>query len=98
MRYIEFRDTIGKELRRVPSGLTWAALKSRLKLPYRIPCPEWVKQMEKEIGLLRERGSGRAFIWKVLPTKAAKASASRRPVRLKSADQAGPVAHGRAGV
>jgi hypothetical protein len=63
MRYVEFRDAIWEELRRVPAGLTRAALKARLKLPYTIPCPEWVKQMEREIGLLRKRGSGRAYTW-----------------------------------
>ena len=57
MRYTEFRDAIHNELRRVPSGLTWAALKKRLELPYSIPCPEWVKQMEQEVGLVRAEPS-----------------------------------------
>ncbi|MFI5380886.1 MAG: hypothetical protein ACHRHE_16430 [Tepidisphaerales bacterium] len=65
MRYVDFRDAIADELRRFPAGLTWAELKQRLKLPYKIPCPEWVRQLEQEIGLSRERGSGRALIWKV---------------------------------
>ena len=71
MRYVEFRDAIKGELRSVPAGLTWADLKKRLKLPYDSPCPEWVKQMEQEIGLSRERVSGRAFTWRVLPRKSA---------------------------
>ena len=75
VRYVEFRDAIKNELRRVPAGLTWADLKKRLKLPYDIPCPEWVKQMEQEIGLSRERGSGRALTWRVSPRKAAKVAA-----------------------
>jgi hypothetical protein len=65
MHYVNFRDAIQSELRRVPAGLTWAQLKQRLKLPYKTPCPEWVKQMEQEIGLSRQRGSGRAFTWRV---------------------------------
>ena len=40
MRYVEFRDAISDELRRCPFGLTWATLKSRLRLPYSTPCPE----------------------------------------------------------
>ncbi len=75
MRYVEFRDAIKSELRRVPAGLTWAELKKRLKLPYDIPCPEWVKQMEQEIGLSRERGSGRAFTWRISPRKSEKVAA-----------------------
>jgi hypothetical protein len=69
MRYVEFRDAIRSELRRFPAGLTWADLKKRLKLPYAAPCPEWVKQMEQEIGLSRERGSGRALVWRVSSKK-----------------------------
>jgi hypothetical protein len=98
MRYVEFRDAIGKELRRVPSGLTWAALKSRLKLPYSTPCPEWLKQMEQDIGLSRERGSGRAFTWKISPATAAKVPPSGPRARLKSANRTLHVAHGRADV
>jgi hypothetical protein len=77
MRYAEFRDAIKGELRRVPAGLTWAALKKRLKLPYDSPCPEWVKQMEQEIGLSRERGPGRAFTWRVSLKKSKKSARPR---------------------
>jgi len=65
MRYVEFRDSIQHELRRNVAGLTWAQLRERLGLPYDRPCPVWTKQLEREIGLSRDRGSGRALIWKV---------------------------------
>lgn len=65
MRYDEFRDLIQTELRRSGDGLTWSQLKDRLDLPYERPCPEWVKRMEREIGLLREKGDGRAYVWTV---------------------------------
>ena len=65
MRYVDFRDRIKNDLRRNPQGFTWRQLKERLDLPYQSPCQEWVKRLEKEIGLKREKGSGRAFIWKV---------------------------------
>jgi hypothetical protein len=48
MRYVDFRDQIITELRRSKSGLTWKELKEKLDLPYRTPCPEWVKRMEEE--------------------------------------------------
>jgi hypothetical protein len=63
MRYQDFRDGIQEELRQNPAGLTWAELRERLDLPYRQPCPEWVKRMEEETGLSRARGSGRAYVW-----------------------------------
>ena len=68
MRYIEFRDAIQGELVRCPEGLTWIQLKNRLALPYDRPCPSWVKQLEKEIGLSRTRGNERAYVWKTPPT------------------------------
>ena len=65
MRYVDFRDTIQAELQQNRAGLTWAELKRRLDLPYERPCGNWVGRMEQEIGLLRTRGEGRAYIWKI---------------------------------
>jgi len=67
MRYVEFRDAIAGELRRNPKGLTWAELKAQRALPYERPCPTWTRQLEKEIGLSRAKGSGRAYVWKIPP-------------------------------
>lgn len=63
MRYVDFRDQIQKALRRNPRGLTWPELRDRLDLPYTQPCSTWVKQMEEEIGLIRTKGTGRAYVW-----------------------------------
>ncbi|SKA76394.1 hypothetical protein SAMN02745166_00164 [Prosthecobacter debontii] len=65
MRYIEFRDSIQAELRRSSSGLTWNQLRERLDLPYTRPCPEWTKDLEQEIGLVRVKGQGRAYVWRL---------------------------------
>ena len=65
MRYVDFKDQIQQELCQNPTGLTWAQLKDRLDLPYDRPCPAWLERLEQEIGLLRVRGSGRAFVWKI---------------------------------
>lgn len=51
MRYAEYRDAIRRELRGARDGLTWAKLKQRLDLPYNVPCPEWTRRLEEEIGL-----------------------------------------------
>jgi hypothetical protein len=61
MKYTEFRDVVMAELRR--RSMTWAELRDRLDLPYSRPCPEWVRKME-ESGLVREKGSGRALVWR----------------------------------
>ena len=65
MRYVDFRDSICRELRRQRQGLTWPELRDRLNLPYKSPCSEWVQRMERENGLTRTPGSGRAYIWKI---------------------------------
>jgi hypothetical protein len=65
MRYIDFRNQIQTELRRNPAGLTWPELKARRDLPYERPCPEWVKRLEKDIGLKRLRSEKRAHVWTV---------------------------------
>jgi len=63
MRYVDFREMIRNELQNNPKGSTWAELKESLKLSYSKPCPTWVKNMEREIGLVRFKGSGRALLW-----------------------------------
>jgi len=68
MRFSEFKDAIDRELRRSPQGLTWLELQRRLKLPYDRPCPTWTNKLQKEIGLSRKKGTGRAFLWSV-PTR-----------------------------
>ncbi len=65
MRYIEFREAISDALRRHPEGLTWAELRQRLALGYERPCPTWTRNLEREIGLSRQKRSGRAFVWRV---------------------------------
>jgi hypothetical protein len=65
MKYVDYRDSIRRELSGNLEGLTWAQLQSKLSLPYDRPCPTWTKQLEQEIGLVRVKGSGRALVWKL---------------------------------
>lgn len=65
MRYVEFRDSIKQALINQPQGMTWKELKTTINLPYKQPCPEWIKQLEVDINLVRERCGGRAYIWKI---------------------------------
>jgi hypothetical protein len=66
MRYIDFKSKILTELKRHPRGFTWGELKSRLDLPYKTPCQEWVNRMESEDGLRRVKGDGRALVWRIM--------------------------------
>jgi len=68
MRYVEFRDSIRSYLRSHREGATWKELKTKIGLPYDIPCPTWVHRMESEIGLARVSGTG-GKVWKLHPRK-----------------------------
>jgi len=63
MRYIDFRDSILEELEGNAGGLTWKELRERLDLPCSRPCQEWIGRMERENGLVRSPGAGRALLW-----------------------------------
>ncbi len=63
MTYLEFKTTLQRHLKKHPAGATWAELRDTLKLPYDRPCPTWTRQLEKDIGLVRRKGDGRAFVW-----------------------------------
>ena len=65
MTYAAFKSAIAGELKRHRAGRTWKELRSRLKLPYDRPCPDWTRRLESEIGLERIRGEGRALVWRV---------------------------------
>ena len=65
MTYVTYKTAIAGELKRHRTGRTWSELQSRLKLPYDRPCPEWTRKLESEIGLVREKGEGRALVWRV---------------------------------
>jgi hypothetical protein len=65
MTYALFRSTIQTRLRRSPAGMSWKDLRQALRLPYRRPCPEWVRALESDIGLERVKSTGRALVWRV---------------------------------
>ena len=68
MTYLEFKTTIQRHLKRHSSGATWKELRDTLKLPYDRPCPEWTRQLEQDIGLVRRKGTGRGLRWTLHPT------------------------------
>lgn len=65
MTYEEFRQIIKEELEKVPKGLNWTQIRERrTELYQRWPANQWVRQMEKDIGLIREKIKGRT-IWRI---------------------------------
>jgi len=64
MSYDQFRDLIQAKLRERRRGMTWRELRDDLELPYDRPCPEWTRRLESDIGLIRQKGTGNAFVWR----------------------------------
>jgi hypothetical protein len=62
--YEEFRDLIKKALEYSDSGMTWTELRDHLKFAQIVPNNKWVRQMEKEIGLMRLKHP-RGIVWRV---------------------------------
>lgn len=62
MTYEEFKQIIKDELEKTPDGLTWTQIRERRpELYQRFPANQWVRQMEKDIGLVREKVKGKVY-------------------------------------
>lgn len=64
--YEHFRDAILKTLRPEPNGLTWTEIRTRGKLPQKLPNNVWVKRMETDpaIGLIRAKDEHGILRWR----------------------------------
>jgi hypothetical protein len=65
MDYNEFRDRIRKVLEYNDKGMTWTEIRALLKLDQVVPNNKWVRQLEKDIALLRTRRSDGTIVWRV---------------------------------
>lgn len=65
MTYEEFKQIIEEELRKAPEGLTWTQIRERRPEIYqKFPANQWVRMMEKDIGLIRLKKAGKT-LWRV---------------------------------
>jgi hypothetical protein len=67
MSYEVFKSKIINLLKENMSGLTWTKIQQILDLPQTVPNNKWVRRLETETGLRREKDGGDTF-W-FLPTK-----------------------------
>lgn len=65
LTYEDFRDRIKKTLSD-HGTLTWTEIRTAAKLPEKFPNNQWVRRMETEIGLKRERDKNRIIKWSLL--------------------------------
>jgi hypothetical protein len=62
--YMEFRVRVEKALQGEENGLTWDQLKKKGEIERTRLCYTWARELENEIGLIRER-RGRNVYWKL---------------------------------
>lgn len=63
MSYEQFRDKIGDTLQQAKKPLTWTEIRTAAKLPEKFPNNQWVRRMEGDIGLVRERDTHGIMKW-----------------------------------
>jgi hypothetical protein len=63
MSYEDFRDTIKRTLKEAGQSLTWTEVRTAAKLPQALPNNQWVRRMEKDIGLIRDKDSHGVIHW-----------------------------------
>jgi hypothetical protein len=61
---MEFRERVEKALQGGEDGLTWDQLKKKGEIEQTRLCYTWARELENEIGLIRER-RGRNVYWKL---------------------------------
>ena len=63
--YEGFKTSIQKILRRSKNPLTWAEIKERGGFEQKVPNNKWVKRMEDDIGLVREKTKDGKTVWRL---------------------------------
>lgn len=63
LTYGEFKGKIRDALARGP--LTWTEIRTVAKLPQKFPNNKWVRQLEHDIGLKRNKDSNGILKWKL---------------------------------
>jgi len=65
MIYEEFRQIIKEELQKAQEGLTWTQIRKRRPEIYqKFPANQWVRRMERDIGLIRSKEKGKT-LWRL---------------------------------
>jgi hypothetical protein len=63
MEYTEFRDTIRRTIDEADKPLTWTEIRTIAKLPQALPNNGWVRRMETDINLLRQKDGKGIIHW-----------------------------------
>jgi len=65
MAYEEFKTAIKSVLVEAGKPLTWSEIKKRADLHQKVPNNRYVRQMEIDIGLVREKDKSGKILWRL---------------------------------
>jgi len=66
LAYEEFRDKVRRILQRAPGrSLTWTEIRTAARLPQLFPNNRWVRQLESDIALSREKDPHGIIRWRL---------------------------------
>ena len=94
MAYDDFRDKIATALKQSRHPLTWTEIRTSAGLPQLFPNNQWVRRLEKEIGLSRTRDAGGIIHWQITTEVGATHGSSTQtaePPRARSSRKQGSV-------
>jgi hypothetical protein len=90
MAYDDFRAKIVAALGAAARPLTWTEIRTTAGLPQLFPNNQWVRRLEKDIGLRRSRDTSGIIHWQIAGTGAHESSAeTAKPPRSDSSRQQG---------
>lgn len=67
MSYEDFRDKVKSVLTSSKTPLTWTEVRTKAKLPQKWPNNQWVRRMDKDIRLIREKDKNGIIQWSISP-------------------------------
>ena len=65
LTYEVFRDKIQQTLKQADGSLTWTEIRTIAKLPEKFPNNKWVRRMEADIALKRNKDSHGIIKWQI---------------------------------
>ena len=63
--YEDFRDRIKHVLKEADKPVSWTEIRTKAKLPQAFPNNQWVRRLENDINLLRERDAEGIMLWRL---------------------------------
>ena len=94
MAYDDFRAKIVSAIESARVPLTWTEIRTSVGLPQLFPNNQWVRRLEKDIGLQRTRDARGIIHWQIITEGAAADDSSTQtaePARARSRRKQGPV-------